>query len=311
MICAPGSSLNTPLKNDSAVGLDCMSTVNDGIARVSTKFVHSWTYLWGRNDVSAVLVGGLESKAAAHNIRKPEEAAYQFAAQELIGAYAAMQPGDMLANGHLRMVTAPPYVVRNADGTIDAERSCAYVTETGATVKYYYTAPDGTTVMSTDKDPAAWLAAHPGYTYRYGTSMYMDRPVSFSSLCDEAYLPLTVEEFLTGDVEAARPFAVTGVTAENVRNGFYAAVASNYRVTGTVVRLTDGAGKTVYEKTEYYPVVYETDYVIRMRDTALNEALAGLSAGSYRLTLDAISGPVTKLMGRVPVTQVFALDFTV
>ena len=46
-------------------------------------------------------------------------------------------------------------------------------------------------------------------------------------------------------------------------------------------------------------------------DPALNAQLKALAAGSYKLTVDVASGPVTKVLGKVPTQRVFELDFTV
>ena len=83
---------------------------------------------------------------------------------------------------------------------------------------------------------------------------------------------------------------------------------SNYHINRLTTTLADKDGKVLYTKSMYG----EThDFELSNYDPALASQLKSLSAGSYKLTVDVASGPVTRVLGKPPVQRVFELDFNV
>ncbi len=294
-------------------GLDCIYTVWDGIALVTPAHANSWTYILKEKNNSVQMTGIMQEKTKIWGTRTPVETLKQFTKQEIYEAYADMKIGDILLNGHAQMVTVAPKVVRRADGTIDPDLSFLKITDTGGTIVYYYMTPDGTIVESTTKEVDDYLATNPTHKYLYGTSMRIDKIQSLGSCYDAGYIPATLKEYHDGRLPAQQLKVVTHMTADSiVKDGFYAAVQSNYRMVQNKFTLTDKAtGKVVFAQTQFPKVHYEFDWVNRVTSEELDAALAGLSAGSYTITLDVQSGPVVEIDGAPPMNRVLELDFTV
>lgn len=287
------------------VGLDCIGQPSDALSAITAaRTINSWMYYcYGAN---STLVGGLKSTDYADQYKDVFETHSE---QEVYEAYAKMNIGDMFLAAHGMLLTAAPKVVRYANGKIDPYASKAWITDAYVTYRYYFLRPDGTLAICNDEDVAAYQAKNPTYTYLYGETMRKDSVHTFAQLYDTGYLPSTLTEFKSGKVEKVQTSVTTKTTGDNVvRDGFFAIVHSNYHVNTLVCILTDAEGKQLYSKTWYGEV---SDFDAVVDDAALNATLKGLSAGSYKLTLDARTGPITRVGGRIPNQRVYELTFTV
>ena len=294
-------------------GLDCIYTVWDGIALVTPAHANSWTYILRENNNPVQMLGVIQEKTKIWGSRTPAATLDQFTDQEVFEAYAQMGLGDMTLNGHAQMVTVAPTVVRREDGTIDPDRSSLKVTETAGTVMYYYMTPEGKIVESTTKELDKYAASNPTHKYLYGTSMRIDRRFTFAQLRDNGYIPATLAAYTDGKVPVAKLNVVTHMTAESiVKDGFYAAVQSNWRMVQNKFTVTDKAtGEVVFTQSQFPKVHYEFDWVNRVTSKELDAAIKRLKAGTYTVTLDVQSGPVVKIEGEPPMNRVLTLDFTV
>lgn len=296
--------------NWTVIGWDCINVVAEAWSLITTSRSYSaHLYLYGSETMP--LLGGMENK---ERVRNEWAVLSQYPEQQVYEAYAELKIGDHIhSTGHSRLVTVAPTVVRKSDGTIDPMRSALAFTETAGTIQYYYMSPAGKIVTSTTKDVDAYLADHAGYTYLYGSSMRVDRAMTFDELLNNEneisrYQAYTLKEFKEGRVEKQRVHVITDVTAANVvSNGFAVIVESNYHINKLTTVLADSAGKVLYEKTKYGEIheLEQSTY-----DEELNSLLKNLNAGSYKLTVDVTSGPVTRVMGKIPTQRVFELDFT-
>jgi len=108
--------------------------------------------------------------------------------QTMFESYAAMKPADgVVCPGHVRMNSAVPTVVRNADGTVDGDRSYTLMREQVCYVSHpnhIRIAPDGT---------------------HYVAQGCVDIRYTFRELFDTGYIPFTFAEFKDpSKVEPAR-----------------------------------------------------------------------------------------------------------
>lgn len=98
--------------------------------------------------------------------------------QVMFESYALMKPADGVGcNGHVRMNSAVPVVVRNADGTIDGDKSYALMTEQVCYtpfVNQIRIAPDGS---------------------HYTAQGLVNNKYTFRELFDTNYIPFTFAEF--------------------------------------------------------------------------------------------------------------------
>lgn len=98
--------------------------------------------------------------------------------QTMFESYAMMKPADgVVCPGHVRMNSAVPVVVRNADGTIDGDKSYTLMHEQVCYVSHpnhIRVAPDGT---------------------HYVAQGYVDIKYTFRELFETSYIPFTFAEF--------------------------------------------------------------------------------------------------------------------
>ena len=149
--------------------------------------------------------------------------------QVIYESYAKMQPGDGIVNfttaGHVIMIAGEPNVVRNADGTIDPNKSTVMVVDQA--VKFVpYQHPDGG-----DMCQIAQNAAHES---------------KFVSLFGGGYIPFTYKEWLGEDpIEVPETkFNYTGDSIE-LSKLFNTKVTSNYHLYDIYVSIYDTAGNEV------------------------------------------------------------------
>ncbi len=155
--------------------------------------------------------------------------------QTMYESYAQVKPADGIltvrpnmedlpANGHNRMISTYPVVVRNADGTINGEKSYLY-----------YIDQDGE--FSSDKQAD-------GTDY---TRIGVDTKFTFAEIYNEGYIPFTFAE-LVGQKpvdESVTSMSYTGKTA-TVAQLTGATVTSNYSISDITIVVKDADGNQVY-----------------------------------------------------------------
>lgn len=142
-------------------------------------------------------------------------------AEKMYEAYACVRPGDALlfGPGHFRMAAESAYVFRNADGTIDPQKSYIVTHEQGS-LGY------------------AMEARH--------SSCLTNTKYTFARLFADKYIPLTIEAFTVG----ADEIQVSTTNTVTDKTGLAAGVvSSNYRINWVALKITDAAGKVIYNRT--------------------------------------------------------------
>ena len=290
------------LTSKDAIGMQCINYTYSAISAVTPAKI----YTLGIGKYILPLLGDLKNETRTHEapaiIRANKEA-------DVYEAYAQAKLGDLIMNtGHARIVTVAPKVVRRADGTIDPEKSAVGLSETAGSNQYFWLTPQGKSVV-TAQEPESYKAANPTHTFLYGTTMRVDLAYTFAQLYDTDYLPYTMPEYATGKVVKQRVDAIVYADADTVtKTGFKAVVDSNYYIGKTTLALTDASGKVLFTESETYESQDCTAYV---HSDALDAMLGKLAPGSYTITLDASSGPITRILGKLPVNRVCTLAFTV
>lgn len=146
-------------------------------------------------------------------------------APEYFEDLADTRPGDCVVNGleagdHVRMVVAEPVVVRNQEGIIDGEKS--YLTTTEQRGSY-----------TLDEENRTWSSWRLGYKY------------SFNVLRGDWYLPVTMEELLTGEMEPAECTMLDpGEGKLALTTG---TVKANYYLESVTMKITDSQGNVVLD----------------------------------------------------------------
>ena len=305
-----------PQELNKAWGMDCIRIVSSALTTVSNARHDTWTCIMF--EPSLKLLAGVTNEGM---LGDSDAVITANGDQAILRGYAAMEPGDFAlhqntsASGgiteHIRLETLPPKVVYEADGvTIDAQKSVAYMSETGGYIIYYWEKPDGTVVASTNKDPDAYQAAHPDYTYLYGTSCRKDKAFTFAELLSARYLAYTLEEYEQEQVHGVAVDAALYAGPETVREeGFACVLSSNWRLAVIRAALADArTGEEIWSEELCKPAEsFQTLY----RSDGLDEALAGLGQGRYALTVDVTGGPVTEVLGSPPVTRAVEMALTV
>ncbi|MBR2309135.1 MAG: hypothetical protein IKA47_01195 [Oscillospiraceae bacterium] len=149
--------------------------------------------------------------------------------QTMFESYAAMQLADGLVNfttaGHVIMCTIVPEVVRNADGTIDGQKSFLHITEQAQTWQNH---------LNED-----------GFVYQMKPSV--DDKRTFNQLLAGGYLPFTFAEFQgTHPIEDTWCKLSVEGDAITARDLFKSHITSNYGIYDAYATVTDDAGKEVY-----------------------------------------------------------------
>lgn len=150
--------------------------------------------------------------------------------QVMYASYAQLKIADGMVNyttaGHVIMCSSAPVVVKNADGTINGDRS--YTTIIDQAQKW---------VDATDDT---------GRNFKYKSGV--DAKVSFKQLYSSGYLPYTFGEF-NGTDPIEKPSASINVSGGSVTFSQLckAQVIANYGVTDAYVIVTDSNGKEVYK----------------------------------------------------------------
>ena len=158
--------------------------------------------------------------------------------QLLFESYALLNPADILVStgnpgdaGHLMMVVETPNVVRNADGTIDGEKSTVVIQDQRGGAR---------------SDSSEYLISENGEKHHY--SGRTGAELTFAYLFKTFYLPITCREFL-----GERPYVMPSVTPDREISSLEdlkaATLSSQYLICLFRVSLTNGAGETAYSRT--------------------------------------------------------------
>ena len=182
-------------------------------------------------------------------------------------AYSLLQLGDAVVyyhdnNGHGRMVTGEVKTARNADGTINGDRS--FVTLTDQTSHF---------IKNSDSPlPTHWN---------------VDRKFSFADLYVGGYLPVTIKELQEGKAEEPafkilnKPLAKTFTGSKTFRG----TVESNFKIILATSTLTDDSGNVLFTHTAT-PEGMSYD----MTEPNSLFDLKTLGAGSYTFSVKATIG---------------------
>lgn len=203
--------------------------------------------------------------------------------QTMFESYAQMKPADGIltvrptissaipANGHNRMISAVPVVVRNADNTINGDKS--YV---------YYIDQDGEYTADTQPD---------GTSY---THIGVDTKFTFKQMYEEAYIPFTFAELVGKKVvdESITTMDYTGKTI-TVDQLSKAAITSNYNISDVTIVVKDAAGNPVYRKltaSNVYGATSPNHLKVKVSYAVEEDALAAYADGNHTVEVSARIG---------------------
>jgi len=182
----------------------------------------------------------------------------------VLEAYAQLQPADTIASrfyvgssidGHARLVSSKPVIVRTGDRKIDPRRSYLHVIEQCG---------------SFDKE-----AAHK-------TTWRLNKKYTFADLIGKDYVPLTLEEFKTGKFAPAQ-VEVTGlkktvnITSNNELDG---SITSNFLINEVDAMIYRADGR-VAAQIKYFPESTRCP----LAGTPFDNDVTRLPAGTYRFVL--------------------------
>ena len=148
--------------------------------------------------------------------------------QTMFESYAMMKPADgLVCNGHVRMNSAVPTVVRNADGTIDPDASFTFVREQVCYVahpNHLRIAPDGS---------------------HYTAQGRVEYHNTFRQLLTEGYIPFTFAEFK--DPSRVEPVRIRLAVEPELKERV---LSANYAISDVFAEL-DGK-RYVYRNMEFF-----------------------------------------------------------
>ena len=195
--------------------------------------------------------------------------------QVMFEAYALTKPADGAVNdGHVRMFTKRPTVVRNEDGTINGDESYVIMGEQvcyTANPNHIRIAPDGS---------------------HYIAQGCVNIKYSFKNLFDTGYIPYTFAELIgTKKVDLAEVWVSEKkdeYTAENIAS---LTVSGNYNVSDVFLNVTDDAGnvvyKYVYRSLEFF---YRNIDLSKVLPEAVKEKLAELKGNTLSIDVQLYNG---------------------
>ena len=147
--------------------------------------------------------------------------------QTYFEALAQALPGDCIVDGlevgdHVRMVAERPVIVRDQDGNIDSHKSYLVTHEQGG---------HGLQINQEEMTFTTWCI---GWHY------------SFDNLQGEGWLPVTIEELLTGEMEPVECTILDG--ADGKLGMTTGTVKANYYLENVRMEITDSKGQPVMDK---------------------------------------------------------------
>ena len=257
-------------------GNDCMVYAYDCLSLVSRS--HSYVIWQTQSDPKLKLLGNLKTDESPTYTNTD---IFPFNTQQaMYEAYTQLQPGDPITTYttggaiHIRIADAVPNVVRNADGTIDGEKSTITFNEQGSVNRFHLRAPDGSIVKyeMAHLDLDTFLAENPGYEFLYVSCTRTHWEYTFASMYNGYYVPLTLAEYETGMVEDLNYQSILLPKQKDITKGFTATVAANYYICRFSIQLLDAAtGKVLYSDVQNSPVCSADSPLVRggQRDSRL------------------------------------------
>ena len=222
---------------DLYIGNDCSGAVQNAWWAVSNSSdILSCQYMqtsWNRGTIA---VGDWPSDITVADGNKSEELICEKAGTEVMyDAYAEMRKGDAIVHigkegNHTRLVASDAVIVRNEKGEINGNYSYILSHEQGA----------------------------PAVTNPYFCSWRIDYKYTFSNLFMSGYLPVTIEELITGEMEPVE------CELSNYGGGyagmFTGEVKANYHLECVTLKVTDSKGKTAFEHTIWVAAERSTEF---------------------------------------------------
>lgn len=193
--------------------------------------------------------------------------------QTMFESYALVQPADGLVQystaGHVIMVSAAPVVVRDPDGSINANKSYLQVIE----------------------QTSQWENQTNGNGKEYNVKGYVDKKYAFATLFNSGYIPFTFAEFLgTDPVEETKCTSSLSGSSVTLDQIFSSHVKSNYAISDVYVLISDSSG--VVQKTMVKATAVHT-MQLNVRNSGNNVDIWGktqLGSGSYTVKIQAQLG---------------------
>lgn len=315
-----------PLTTGGTVGYDCYSYIYDCVARVSRSY--SWVGWQSQDDNAMYILGDLKHDGSPTFTDKDiypyntEQQIYENLALsergDILSTYCAASGGGGL---HIRIAQHDAVVVRNADGTINPEESYILTIEQGSTPNHWFRRPDGTLYSSysiSADEIDEFLAENPGYEFLYGQSPRIGAKQTFKGLYNTSYIALSLKEYDVGATEnVSVQTLMNPVDGKDIRSGFHAAVATDYHVGWIDMTLEDmTTGQTLYtyhtesNGTRSGNPAHQLYYTFTLEEAGLNDILAKLSNGKYRIGISVLAGPVTEIRADRPTTTHY-YEFTI
>ena len=213
---------------DSYMGAMCSSASQMGWWRVSNSVDHMVCVhmLPDFPEYGCIPVGTGWYENAVPNTRYDTECYTKSCTDQVFyEALALTHRGDCVVNGlevgdHVRMVTKEPVTIRYADGTINGTESYLQTTELSGTL--------------IDEDE------------RVMTNWKVNRKYTYEQLRGDGYVPVTIEELLTGEMEPAECTILDG--ADGKQGMTIGTVKGNYFLESVTLVITDSEGNTVLNK---------------------------------------------------------------
>jgi hypothetical protein len=146
--------------------------------------------------------------------------------QVMLEAYAQMKPADALTStpkGHALMVGALPKVVRNADGTIDPEKSTVTILDQGGGSGDHFREKevDGETLMYCGRTDAVF---------------------TFETLFTSSYIPVTIGEFVGTEPYEKASAVLTG-KVDSMKSLYAEKLDTNYILCNLELKLVRANGE--------------------------------------------------------------------
>lgn len=242
---------------DLYIGNDCSGAVQNAWWSVSNSTdILSCQYMqtsWNRGTIA---VGEWPSDITVKDGQKSEDIICKAAGREVMfNAYAQMLKGDAIMHvgkdgNHTRMVATNAVIVRNEKGEINGDYSYVLCHEQGA----------------------------PAVLDPYFCSWRIDYKYTFNNMYLGGYLPYTMEELVTGEMEPVECELIGGV--EGKLGMITGTVHANYHLEGVTLKVTDSKGETVLDHTLWCGANREADFSGRdmgIRNYIENYNIAGFA----------------------------------
>lgn len=188
-------------------------------------------------------------------------------------AYSLLEPADAIIthrlevdDKHGRLVNNNPVIVRNADGTIDGDKS--YVTVIEQTSVFKKNAPVSTT-------------------------FFVNQKYTFNNLFNTGYIPVTCSELVTGLYEKPEISITPEIKASDItgKEKFTNMFESNYNIVWVKVEVIDSNNNTIYSQTKFPTPMGYAPYLTGYPMASFNESLtfvSSLKGGEYTYNISAL-----------------------